>query len=282
MPTTSVQRVCVDNDGNVLGIFDPKAQSGPTSCWTTKDWVAYMKNHNWKAANGTLRVIQGVEVGVNLGGQHGNQTDECTRTDDGWLVRCDDPSVRIRWAVDPPRVVEKTIATPCPSPTPGPLPTPTPGPGGCPGLYRVGGMFLTAVDCGNCRKQGYLGVRVNYTATELCKEGDPGCVCDPARNRCEMPRQCQNPNGADTFITLAGHFTNDECDRNSDNYFNCHHKPKKDETGVTLFTSTPWQEPKNPWDPRGVTNCVDVQEHGTKQIPREDPRCKAALAAAGR
>jgi hypothetical protein len=187
--------------------------------------------------------------------------------------------------VDWPRAEVRTVATPCPSPspTPSPGPTPTPPPNGCPALFQTGGSFLSAVDCGKkCRDQGYLGVRVNYTATDLCKEGDPGCVCDPARNRCEMPKTCQNPNGADIFITLAGHFENDECDRNSDNFFNCHHKPKANETGVTLFTSTPWQNPKDPWDPRAVTNCVDVQEHGTRQLPRADARCQAALKAAGR
>lgn len=181
-------------------------------------------------------------------------------------------------------VCRPVVVTPCPpSPTPGP--TPTPGPGGCPGLLKVGGMFLTAVDCGNCRKQGYLGVRVNYTATELCQEGTPGCVCDPARNRCEMPRACQNPMGAMTWITLPGVFETSLCDQNSDNYFNCHHKPKANEAGVTLFTSVP-QGPKpdgyNPLkDPQGTTNCVDVQAVGTKQLDRKDARCVAALAAAG-
>ena len=117
---------------------------------------------------------------------------------------------------------------------------------------------------------------------ELCREGDPGCVCDPARNRCEMPRQCQNPLGATTFITLAGHFTNDLCDENSDNFYNYHHKPKKAESGVTLFTSVPQGQSPDPWDERGTTNCVDVQEHGTRQLPRADSRCQAALKAAGR
>lgn len=95
-----------------------------------------------------------------------------------------------------------------------------------------------------------------------------------------MPKTCQNPNGADIYLTLDGHFTNDICDQNSDNFFNCHHKPKANEAGVTLFSSVP--KGADPFDQRGVTNCVDVKEFGTKQLAKDDPRCKEALEAAGR
>lgn len=285
-PTT--QQVCVDNDGNYLGVFDPKATSGPTACWRTKDWVSYMRRHYWDNAQvpGTVRWVNGVELGVNLGAA-GHHADECTRMDDGWRVRCDDPNARIFWAVDPPRMVERVVSCPSPAgpaaPVAGPSPcaTPPPGPGGCPPLLKVGGSFLTAVDCGNCRKQGYLGWRVNYTATELCEEGVPGCVCDPARNRCERPKACQNPEGADIRLTLAGHFTNDLCDANSDNPSNCHHKPKANETGVTLFTSMP-KGATDYYSAQTVTNCVDVQAGSVKQLDRKDPRCQEALRAAGR
>lgn len=188
--------------------------------------------------------------------------------------------------VDMPRAEERTIgcptSTPTPRATPTPGPTPTPGSGGCPPLLKVGGMFLTAVSCGQqCVNQGYLGWRVNYTSTELCREGDVGCVCDPARDRCEMPRACQNPEGADIRITLDGHFENDLCDANSDNPFNCHHKPKANETGVTLFTSMP-KGATDFYGAQTVTNCVDIQQGNVRQLDKNDPRCKAALAAAGR
>lgn len=203
-------------------------------------------------------------------------------------VKCNDPGTVISpFAVMfPPAVTEivRTCPTPGPTVTPQATPqaTPTPGPGGCPPLLKVGGMFLSAVSCGqSCINQGYLGWRVNYTATELCREGDAGCVCDPARNRCEMPRPCQNPLGADIRITLEGKFTNDICDANSDNPNNCHTKAKADETGVTLFTSMPKGE-TDYYSARTVTNCVDIQKASVKQLDRNDGRCKAALAAAGR
>jgi hypothetical protein len=282
LPSTTVEKVCVSVDGSTFPYT-------PNACWDCTSWTGYMVRNGYFTAGdpkedgdaagrpGFWLNYDPQQVLVGL-----IRKSDCAKAAPSGIVFAD-ASGKPLVAIDPPYVEKRTVTVPCPNPSPSPSASPTPGPGGCPAVAQVGGMFLSAVDCGQaCRRQGYLGVRVNYTATERCREGEPGCVCDPGRNFCEMPRQCQNPNGADIFITLQGKFTNDECDRNSDNFFNCHTKAKADEAGVTLFTSTPWQEPKNPWDPRGVTNCVDIQEFGTKQLNRDDARCKAALKAAGR
>lgn len=250
-------------------------------CWDHASWEGYMvRNGYWTAGDPSE---DGGSVWLN-----GN---ECTSKATHDRVRCDDKVTVISpaWRAYPPYVRRalRPCSKPtffdlvCATPTPPPGPTPTPGSPGCPSLLKVGGMFLTAVSCGNCTKQGYLGWRVNYTSTELCREGDPGCVCDPVRNRCEMPHQCQNPLGADIRITLAGKFENDLCDANSDNPFNCHHKPRADEEGVTLFTSMP-KGATDYYGPQTVTNCVDIRKSGVRQLDKNDQRCKDALKAAGR
>jgi hypothetical protein len=153
------------------------------------------------------------------------------------------------------------LCIPCrePSPSPTPVPTPTPSAppgGGCPPIYQVGGSMLQPRTCApGCQRDGYLGYVVNWTATELIS-ADTG-RCPAGRNRCEMPRECQNPHGATTYISLAGKFTNDLCDERSDNPFNCHHKPKADETGITIFRSCPKDAP--PTDPRCTEHRVDVR-----------------------
>lgn len=209
----SLQRVCVDNDGKFLGIFDPKAREGPTACWTTRDWVAYMKRSNWTASAGTLRVVNGVELGVNLGGSAGNRTDECTRTDDGWVVDCADPSRRIRWGVDPPRVVERVVpCPPSPTPTPGPTPSPNIPPSPLPGvactpLSHVGVAFHAQHPAPN----GPLGYRWVFSATPKSRkpfcpdkrneceqqayQGDPVNAYDSVVWRFDLRFQCQDPAG---------------------------------------------------------------------------------------
>jgi hypothetical protein len=288
IPTTTVQRVCVDAPDKTPREFpfierDPKNGGNP-NCWTWATWQGFMIRNGYYTAGDPTEDgdagsppsapgfwlnhdAQGVLVSL-IRKSDGINVHPWHRTEHGTSVQF-------------PYMEKRTVTNVCPSPSPSPSASPTPGPGGCPGLFQVGGMFLTAIDCGKkCRDEGYLGVRVNYTATELCREGDPGCVCDPARNRCEMPKQCQNPLGSDIYLTLAGHFTDDLCDANSDNPANCHHKPKANEAGVTLFISSPKRA--GAWDPRATTNCVDVRENGTKQLQRSDGRCKAALEAAGR
>lgn len=285
--TPQAVKACFTNEPN--GPLDPpdwRYEKPLSDCWNVQTWTGYMVNHGYWTAGDPAE--DGGDVWLNTAV---NGSFECysKRTVD--RVSCSDHSrvTTPNWQMFPPfvRTVTKACpATPTPQPTPSasptPGPTPTPGPGGCPPLLKVGGMFLSAVDCGNCRRQGYLGWRVNYTSTELCREGDPGCVCDPARDRCEMPRSCQNPEGADIRITLASKFTNDLCDANSDNAFNCHHKPKADEAGITLFTSMPKGE-TDFYSSRTVTNCVEIQAGSVRQLDRErDQRCKDALKAAGR
>jgi hypothetical protein len=249
-------KVCVTSDGDIFP-FDR------TKCWTCADWQGYM------IRNGYFTAGDPKEDG-DVGGRPGywlNYDPQGVLV--GVISKRDCTNGSGALVVDWPRAEERVVPCPTPQPTPSatppPVPTPSPGSGGCPGLLKVGGMFLSAVDCGQqCRKQGYLGVRVNVTATELCREGDPGCVCDPARNRCEMPRVCQNSRGATTYISLPGHFAYDICDANSDNPFNCHHKPKANEAGVTTFTYCPAGAAAA--DPRCTSKCVDVREVGTREV----------------
>lgn len=230
----------------------------PADAWQCADKQEWeVGQGNWvRAPRGAAYSIYGCPPGVSevpgcAGGVYLNR--RCDRVDqsgrvlapaeDGWFGICV-PAV-----------------TPCPSPTPTPVPTPTPPPGGstCPPIYQVGGSMLQPRDCGEaCRRQGYLGYVVNYTSTELVSARD--YPCPGGRQRCEMPVACQNPLGADIYISLPGHFTNDICDARSDNPFNCHHKPKANETGVTTFTSCPKGAP--PTDPRCVSNRIDVRPDG--------------------
>lgn len=276
------EKVCVGSEGGpILGLFNPNATSGPTACWTAATWLDYMIRHGYftvgTETDGDLHGFPGYWLNYNASHVLVGQINKVTARNPAGRYVGDAPFMELREVPCPgPTPTPRPSATPPP-----PVPTPTPTPGGCPDLLKVGGMFLSAVDCGpQCRKQGYLGVRVNVTATELCREGDPGCVCDPTRNRCEMPRQCQNPAGATTYISLPGKFEDDLCDANSDNPFNCHHKPKADEAGVTEFNYCP--HAAAPDDPRCTAKCIDVREFGTREVtcPRAPARLTAAAESA--
>jgi hypothetical protein len=111
-----------------------------------------------------------------------------------------------------------------------------------------------------CQRDGYLGYVINWTATELISANTG--LCPPGRNRCEMPRACQDPRGAYTWLYLPGVFDMGICDQRSDNFFNCHHKPKAHETGLTYFISCPWGvEPPRPpaSNPLCTIHVVDVR-----------------------
>jgi hypothetical protein len=123
----------------------------------------------------------------------------------------------------------------------------------------MGGSMLAPRDCGNCRDRGYLGYVVNYTATPLTTVG-----CTGGRNKCEMPRACQDRRGASIWISLAGRFENDECDARSDNPFNCHHKPEANQVGLTTFTSCPFGV--RPPNPQCVSKVIDVQPDGPREV----------------
>jgi YD repeat-containing protein len=288
-----MDKVCVDADGKVIDFFDPRASGGPRWCYTCKSWLAMMIAGGYYTAGDPTEDGDaagnhpGYWLNYDANGRLVERINKQTCYDlDGVTYRVSNfPRMEERLIPCPtpsptPVPTPTPSPTPVPTPTPSPGPTPTPGPGGCPALYQVGGSLLAPRDCGeSCRKQGYLGYVVNYTATELCEEGKPGCVCDPARNRCERPKECQDPRGATVYITHggfdqlgrfqpSGKFTNDLCDERSDNPFNCHHKPKADETGITEFRSCPWNDPLK-WDhPACVANYVDVQKSGPKMVPR--------------
>lgn len=80
-------------------------------------------------------------------------------------------------------------------------------------------------------------------------------------NKCEQLKACQDPMGADFYISLAGHFLNDRCDLASpdvggDGYW-CHHKAKKSEAGPTAFCAVAIGA-RPPADPFHDPHCVVV------------------------
>jgi hypothetical protein len=207
---------------------------------------------------------------------NGQGSVQCTRKATCDRVRCDDgQTVIVPFHVMYPPAVREVVR-PCsvPTPTPPPSPPPTPGPGGAPPIFQMGNSWLAPRDCGPaCIKQGYLGYVVNRTATPLCDGRRDDCVCydeqGNRRNRCEIPKALQDPRGADIYITLPGVFGPDLCDARSDNPYNCHHKPKANETGVTEFRSVPKGAPVN--DSRGVSRYVDVQPGGPREVQPPAP-----------
>lgn len=250
-PCGSVGKVCVRGDGSVFP-FDRN------ECWTCADWQGYM------IRNGYFTAGDPREDG-DVAGHPGywiNYDPQGVLV--GFISKKDCKNKQGVLQVDFPRAEERPIPCPTPSPSPSPTATPSPLPGGCPPISQVGGSMLAPRDCGaNCRRQGYLGYVVNYTSTEL-RASTPENPCPGGRPRCEMPRECQNPLGADIFISLPGHFTNDLCDARSDNPFNCHHKPLASETGVTEFRSCP--KNTGPGDARCVSNFIDIRPSGP--VPR--------------
>ena len=185
----------------------------------------------------------------------------------------------------------------CPSPSPSPSPTnspeipdsspspPLPGPGNpppldntgnypippagtCPwwfgdSLARVGIQEHARRSCGQCVRDGYLGIIITASATP--KSVPPYCGHASDRRECEQWRPCQdgytdwtNPNlGPDLLMTLPGHWTDARCDKRSDNNYLCHHRPRKEETGTMTFKACP--RGASPSDPRcGVSRPVGV------------------------
>jgi hypothetical protein len=261
VPGSTVQRVCVKVDGSTFPYT-------PDACWTCESWTGYM------VRNGYFTAGDPAEDG-DVGGYPGHwKNSDAQQVLVGLIRKSDCAKVDPRngnvtgVAIDPPYMEKRTVVTPCPSPspTPSPGPTPTPPPSGCPVVSQVGGSFLTARDCGKkCVDQGYLGYVVNVTSTELCQNGTPGCSCDPARNRCETPKTCQDPRGSTVYLSLPGHFSHDLADERSDNPWNHQHKPKAAETGVTEFLHCPFHAP---WtDGRCTPKCMDIQKAGPREVP---------------
>ena len=113
-----------------------------------------------------------------------------------------------------------------------------------------------------CVRDGYLGYVVNFSATPKSDASRGHCPHRPEQRFCEQLYACQDPRGADIWISLPGHFTNDICDARSDNPYNCHHKPKANETGRTTFKTCP--KDSGPNDPRCRSFVVDVTPDGPR------------------
>lgn len=169
-------------------------------------------------------------------------------------------------------------ASPVPSPSTAPSGAPPldatgnypiPPDGVCPpwfkdSLARVGIQEHARRSCGQCVKDGYLGVIITASATP--KSAAPYCGHASDRRECEQWRPCQdgytdwtNPNlGPDLLMTLPGHWTDARCDKRSDNNYLCHHKPRREEVGVMTFKACP--RGARPDDQRcGVSRPVRVQ-----------------------
>jgi hypothetical protein len=265
---STLQKVCVAVDGAITP-FDR------TKCWTAKDWLDFMMRDRWDDACACIK-----PGSAQFTPGDPKEDGDASGTHPGfWLNH--DPSGRLVGVVhkktatnangvlvvDYPRVEERNVpgpvATPCPSPSPSASPTPGPG---TPTVSQMGGSFLTARDCGKkCIDQGYLGYVVNVTSTPLCLNGSPGCSCDPARNRCEFPKELQDPRGSTVYLSLPGKFSHDLADERSDNPYNHQHKPKANETGVTEFLHCVYHAP---WtDGRCTPKCMDIQKSGPREVP---------------
>jgi hypothetical protein len=204
--TDAPQRICVDNDNRFLGFFDPKATSGPTACWTCKDWLSYMIRGGYFTAGDPK------EDG-DVGGHPGYWLNYDPQ---GVLVGligkkdCKDPNGRL--VVDPPRMVERVMPCPQPTPTPGPSPSPSvppsPQPGvSCTPLSHVGVAFHAQHPAPN----GPLGYRWIFSATPKSRkpfcpdkrneceqqayQGDPVNDYDHVTWRFDLRFQCQDPDG---------------------------------------------------------------------------------------
>lgn len=259
------KRVCVmDPEGTDVRPFNRLV------CWTCADWLAYMTRVRDTTGDGIPEPPQYQAGGSTDGDVHGHPGYWIHHTASGGIEklvskrdcrRPDNGQLQVDW----PREERRIVPCPSPTPPPPPVPTPTPPPSGCPVVSQVGGSFLTARDCGQkCRDQGYLGYVVNVTSTELCQNGTPNCACDPARNRCETPKACQDPRGSTVYLSLPGKFSHDLADERSDNPWNHQTKPKADETGITEFLHCPWHAP---WtDPRCTPKCMDIQPAGPREV----------------
>lgn len=156
--------------------------------------------------------------------------------------------------------------TPVPTPTPTPVPTPTPRPtptpaAGCPwpdgsSLSWVGIAAFGRVPV-KTHGSEYLGWRYNFDSTPHSKGAQYCQFHRPDQQQCDQLLACQDPRGPDFYMTLPGKWRNERCDKNSGNAWQCHHKPKADETGPTTVCAVPAGD--RPDSPRGRCVTVNVQ-----------------------
>lgn len=127
-------------------------------------------------------------------------------------------------------------------------------------LQWYGGKFLApAVDVST---QGgvYLGKRYNFDFTPHSNK--PFCGwkdTQPDANKCEQYPGCQDDDGPEITMSLDGGWQNEKCDKNSGNNYQCHHKPKANETGRTVLKAWHKSWPRKWDDPRAATVVVEVR-----------------------
>lgn len=168
-----------------------------------------------------------------------------------------------------PTATPSSPPSPVPSLSPSPLPSSTPSPSGCPEECREDnddtlwmGVALRSVVAANPHGCKFLNRRYNYDATPhtlklLCQDR-PGKAT-------EQRKDCQNPHGPDFYMTLAGHYTNDPCDKFSQQAFWCHDHPegrcgvsgKGAQVGKHVVCAVP--EGDDPESGRGRCVTVNVQ-----------------------
>jgi hypothetical protein len=176
------QTVCVASEGGtVLGIFDPKAQSGPTACWTCKDWLAFMMRDRWddacqciKAGSAQFTTGDPTEDG-DVGGHPGFWMNYAYGQLVGLIGKKDCRNPNGRLVIDPPFTEKRALpcATPTPpppSPPPGPTPTPPP-----PGVIACTPHSHTGVALHDTKPapNGPRGIRWVFSATN--KSTKPFC-----------------------------------------------------------------------------------------------------------
>ena len=136
----------------------------------------------------------------------------------------------------------------------------------------MGVTMLTTRPCsGNCKKDGYLGYIINMSGTP--KDRPPRCWTT-GRNECEQWKGCQDPAGIEFRMSLAGGWQNEECDRRSDNPYNCHHKPRVEDVGLTRFETC--VKGSAPGGPTCSITYVDVRPDGASE--QRAPRIQGLLS----
>jgi hypothetical protein len=198
VPTTSVQRVCVNEDGSTFPFIAGGTQGQrDDNCWSWFTWQANMVNNGYYTAgdpteDGDVSRPQRPGFWLNFDAQQ--VLVELVRKSDGMRVNPNN-GAEMGTSVRRPYMEKRTVTTPCPSPspspspTPSPGPTPTPGPGGitCTPLDSIGVAFHAQHPAPN----GPLGYRWIFSATP--KSVKP--FCPEKRNECEQQAYQGDPVG---------------------------------------------------------------------------------------
>jgi hypothetical protein len=190
VPTSSVQRVCVNVDGST-------SPYTPDACWTWESYQGFMIRNGYYTAGDPLEdgdVSRPQRPGHWLNHDAQQVLVELIRKSDGMRINPNNGAEK-GTSINPPYMEKRVVVTPCPSPTPGPSPSPgpspTPGTGGggatCTPLAHVGVALHNTVPA----KNGPRKIAWRFSATP--KSVKP--FCPEHRNECEQQAYQGDPVG---------------------------------------------------------------------------------------